>query len=52
MKHINSAGKITSLMILVKGTADHEYLIKDGLMIIPSMLEDRIRANRWAPRLP
>ncbi len=52
LKHVSGTGNVTTLMTLVKGTADHEYLIEDKLMIIPSMLEDRIRAFTWAPRLP
>jgi hypothetical protein len=52
VKHVDGKGNVSTLMTLVKGTADHEYLIEDGLLIIPSMLEDRIRAYRWAPELP
>ncbi|GAB5560125.1 MAG: gluconolaconase [Synoicihabitans sp.] len=52
VKHVDANGKVSTLMKLVRGTADHEYLIEDRLMIIPSMLEDRIRAFTWAPPLP
>ena len=52
VKHVDANGNVSTLMKLVKGTADHEYLIEDELMIIPSMLEDRIRAFSWAPELP
>ncbi len=49
VKHLAASGAVEILLQLAKGTADHEYLIEDGLLLIPSMLEDRVRAFAWKP---
>lgn len=49
VKHVTADGAVSPIMQLAKGTADLEYIIEDKLMIIPSMLEDSVRAFQWAP---
>ncbi len=47
--HVSADGKPTQIMSLGKGTADHTYLIEKQLLIIPQMMEHKVRAYRWAP---
>ncbi|HWA29353.1 MAG TPA: hypothetical protein VG734_27125 [Lacunisphaera sp.] len=49
VKHVSADGKPTQLMQLGRGTADHAYLIDKQLLIIPQMLEHKLRAFRWKP---
>jgi len=46
--HVTADGETSPLMNLGKGTADHTYLIAEKLLIIPQMLENKLRAFRWA----
>ncbi len=52
VKHVSAAGETSPIMTLVRGTADHEYLIESGMLFIPSMLEDKVEAYYWRPTLP
>jgi hypothetical protein len=45
--HVTSAGKTSPLLHLGQGTADHAYLVDQQLLVIPQMLENKIRAYRW-----
>ncbi|AOS44735.1 hypothetical protein Verru16b_01803 [Lacunisphaera limnophila] len=47
--HVTADGKTTPLLALGRGTADHAYLIGEKQLIIPQMLEHKLRAFRWAP---
>ena len=47
--HVSADGQPAPLMKLVRGTADHTYLIDRQLLIIPSMNENLLRAYHWAP---
>jgi hypothetical protein len=49
VKHVSADGKPTQLLTLGRGTADHAYLIDQQLLIIPQMLEHKLRAFRWKP---
>jgi len=49
VKHVTVDGAVTTIMLLAKGTAYLEYLIEDRLMVIPSLLEDTVRAFVWSP---
>ncbi|MCC5022464.1 MAG: hypothetical protein J6386_06555 [Candidatus Synoicihabitans palmerolidicus] len=48
--HVTAEGAATPIMKLNQGTADHEYLIEKGLLIIPLMKDDTVRAYAWAPQ--
>ncbi len=47
--HVSADGKPTPLMTLVKGTADHEYIVERKQMLVPLMNDNVLRAYRWAP---
>ncbi len=47
--HVSADGKVTPLMKLVKGTADHEYIVEKKEMLVPLMNDHVLRAYRWAP---
>ena len=47
--HVSSDGVPSPIMTLVRGTADHEYIIEKGLMLVPLMNDNVVRAYRWAP---
>ena len=47
--HVTADGKSTPVMKLVRGSADHTYLASKQLLVIPLMLNDALRAYRWAP---
>lgn len=47
--HVTAEGRTTPLLALGRGTADHVYLIGSGLLVIPQMLEHKLRAYRWGP---
>ena len=46
---VTADGKTAPLLSLGRGTADHTYLAEKKLLIIPQMLEHKLRAFRWAP---
>lgn len=46
---VTANGAPTTLMTLGQGTADHEYIIEQQTLIMPSMLEGKVRAFKWAP---
>lgn len=47
--HVGADGKPAPIMSLGKGTADHTYLVEKQLLIIPQMMEHKLRAYRWKP---
>jgi hypothetical protein len=47
--HVSAEGSTSPLLKLGRGTADHAYLIEKKLLIIPQMLEHKLRAFRWSP---
>jgi Gluconolactonase len=47
--HVSAEGKVTPVMKLVKGTADHEYIVEKKEMLVPLMNDNVLRAYRWAP---
>ncbi|MBO9717377.1 MAG: hypothetical protein J7507_11370 [Pseudoxanthomonas sp.] len=47
--HIDAQGRSERLLTLVKGSADHAYLPDRQLLLIPFVLDDVLRAYRWAP---
>lgn len=47
--HVSSDGTATTLMTLQRGAADHEYVVEQRLLVIPMVLDDVVRAYRWAP---
>ncbi|WP_221028786.1 SMP-30/gluconolactonase/LRE family protein [Actomonas aquatica] len=49
VKHVTSDGHPSLLMTLPPGTADHDYLIDQQLLVLPLMKDDVVRAYRWAP---
>jgi hypothetical protein len=49
VRHIAPEGKTTLLMKLPRGAADHHYLADRRLLVIPLLLDNAIRAYRWAP---
>ena len=46
---VTADGKTASLLSLGRGTADHTYLAEKKLLIIPQMLEHKLRAFHWSP---
>ena len=46
---VTADGKATKLMNLGQGTADHTYLVEEKLLVMPQMLESKVRAFRWSP---
>lgn len=46
---VTGDGVATPLMNLKRGTADHTYLVGEKLLVIPQMLENKLRAFRWSP---
>jgi hypothetical protein len=47
--HVTADGKPTKIMNLGQGTADHAYVIDEKLLLIPQMMENKVRAYRWSP---
>jgi hypothetical protein len=47
--HVSAEGKVTPVMKLVQGSADHSYIVEKQLMIVPLMNDNVLRAYRWAP---
>lgn len=47
--HVTSDGRPTVLLSLGRGTADHAYLPAARLLIVPHVLDHKVRAYRWAP---
>ncbi len=47
--HVSADGKTSPLLALGRGTADHTYRIAEQLLIIPQMMEHKLRAFRWTP---
>lgn len=46
---INRRGKARLLMNFPQGSADHAYLVDQGLIILPEMLEGKLTAFRFVP---
>lgn len=46
---VSATGETRLVMTLVRGTADHEYLIEDGVLYLPSMEENKLDAYAWRP---
>ncbi len=49
VKHVTADGEPTSIMTLAQGTADHEYIIDQRLLLIPLMKDNVVRAYHWKP---
>jgi hypothetical protein len=47
--HVSADGVPTPIMKLVRGSADHTYLIAKRELIIPLMNDNVLRAYHWAP---
>lgn len=47
--HVSANGEATPLLTLAKGAADHLYLVDEQLLVVPQLLDDVVRAYRWAP---
>jgi len=47
--HVSPAGEPTPIMKLSQGSADHTYLVDEGILIIPLMKDNQLRAYRWTP---
>jgi hypothetical protein len=47
--HVSAGGRPTLLVKLRQGAADHDYVIDQRLLVIPLVLDNAIRAYRWAP---
>jgi hypothetical protein len=47
--HVTADGKPSTLMTLRKGAADHHYVREQRLLVIPLVLDNAVRAYRWAP---
>ena len=47
--HVTADGGVTKLMNLGRGTADHTYLADRHLLVMPQMLEGKLREFRWSP---
>ncbi len=47
--HVDAAGNSRLLLRPGKGAADHLYRIDAQLLVVPQLLDDVVRAYRWAP---
>jgi len=47
--HVTADGRPTSLLPLGRGTADHTYVLSRQLLVIPHVLDHKVRAYRWTP---
>jgi hypothetical protein len=47
--HVTADGKPTPLLSLGRGTADHTHVRSRQLLVIPHVLDHKVRAYRWAP---
>ena len=47
--HVDAGGNTTVLLRPGKGAADHLYRIDAQLLVVPQVLDDVVRAYRWAP---
>ena len=47
--HVTADGVPTKLMNLGQGTADHTYLVDEKLLVMPQMMENKLRAFHWSP---
>ena len=47
--HVTADGETSPLLNLGKGTADHAYVIEKRLLLIPQMMENKVRAYSWVP---
>lgn len=48
--HVDADGHSRLLLRTDKGMADHLYRIDAQLLVVPQLLDDVVRAYRWAPR--
>ena len=46
---VTADGRPTVILQLGRGTADHAYLIDRQLLVIPHVIDHKVRAYRWAP---
>jgi hypothetical protein len=46
---VTADGESAVLLSLGRGTADHTYLVGEGLLVIPHVLDHKVRAYRWKP---
>lgn len=47
--HVGTDGMHRPLLSLSKGAADHLYRVDAQLLVVPQLLDDVVRAWRWAP---
>lgn len=47
--HVTADGRPSILLSLGRGTADHTYLPAARLLVVPHVLDHKVRAYRWAP---
>jgi hypothetical protein len=47
--HVTADGETSPIMNLGQGTADHAYLIDEKLLLVPQMMENKVRAYSWSP---
>jgi len=47
--HVTADGRPTPLMKLVRGSADHTYIVAKQELIIPLMNDNLLRAYHWSP---
>ena len=47
--HVTADGKPSVILTLRQGAADHTYVVAQRLLVVPLVLDNAIRAYRWAP---
>jgi hypothetical protein len=47
--HVSADGAPTRILTVRRGAADHHYVAAQRLLVIPLVLDNAIRAYRWAP---
>ena len=50
--HITGKGKVTTMVTLPQGSADHAYLVDRHLLVLPRMKENKVTAydlSDWKP---
>ncbi|MDQ5980953.1 MAG: hypothetical protein QG602_3931 [Verrucomicrobiota bacterium] len=45
--HVTAAGEPAVLLSLGRGTADHTYLLPQRFLVVPHVLDHKVRAYRW-----